>query len=42
MVSFKEVVNAADAEAIRQYVLKRANEDEDLESRTTARPAPSG
>jgi quinohemoprotein ethanol dehydrogenase len=42
MVSFKEVVNAADAEAIRQYVLKRANEDKALESRTTARPAPRG
>jgi alcohol dehydrogenase (cytochrome c)/quinohemoprotein ethanol dehydrogenase len=38
MVSFKEVVTAADAEAIRQYVLKRANEDKALESRTTARP----
>ena len=42
MVSFKEVVTAADAEAIRQYVLKRANEDKALESRTTARPAPRG
>ena len=42
MVSFKEVVNAADAEAIRQYVLKRANEDKALESRTVARPAPRG
>ena len=40
MVSFKEVVTAADAEAIRQYVLKRANEDKALESRTAARPAP--
>jgi alcohol dehydrogenase (cytochrome c)/quinohemoprotein ethanol dehydrogenase len=40
MVSFKEVVTAGDAEAIRQYVLKRANEDKALESRTVARPAP--
>lgn len=38
MVSFKEVVSAADAEAIRQYVLKRANEDKALESRTVAKP----
>jgi quinohemoprotein ethanol dehydrogenase len=30
MVSFKEVVTAADAEAIRQYVIKRANEDKAL------------
>ena len=42
MVSFKEVVSAADAEALRQYVLKRANEDKELESRTVARPAPRG
>jgi glucose dehydrogenase len=40
MVSFKEVVSAADAEAIRQYLIKRANEDKALESRTTARPVP--
>ena len=40
MVSFREVVSAADAEAIRQYVLKRANEDKELESRTVARPVP--
>jgi alcohol dehydrogenase (cytochrome c)/quinohemoprotein ethanol dehydrogenase len=42
MVSFMQVVNQADAEAIRQYVLKRANEDKALESRTAARPAPRG
>jgi len=40
MVSFMQVVSIADAEAIRQYVLKRANEDKALESRATARPAP--
>jgi alcohol dehydrogenase (cytochrome c)/quinohemoprotein ethanol dehydrogenase len=39
MVSFKEVVTAADAEAIRQYLLKRANEDKALEGRSAARPA---
>lgn len=32
MVSFKEAITAADAEAIRQYVLKRANEDKALEN----------
>jgi quinohemoprotein ethanol dehydrogenase len=31
MVSFKSVVTAADAEAIRQYLIKRANEDKALE-----------
>jgi quinohemoprotein ethanol dehydrogenase len=31
MVSFKRVVTAADAEAIRQYLIKRANEDKALE-----------
>ena len=30
MVSFKEVVTAADAEAIRHYLIKRANEDKAL------------
>jgi alcohol dehydrogenase (cytochrome c)/quinohemoprotein ethanol dehydrogenase len=34
MVSFKEVVSATDAEAIRQYLLKRANEDKALERGT--------
>ncbi|MBO9517639.1 MAG: PQQ-dependent dehydrogenase, methanol/ethanol family [Porphyrobacter sp.] len=38
MVSFKEVVTAADAEAIRQYVLKRANEDKALEGKAAIRP----
>jgi quinohemoprotein ethanol dehydrogenase len=33
MVSFREAVSAADAEAIRQYVIKRANEDKALEPR---------
>ena len=42
MVSFRQVVNQADAEAIRQYLLKRANEDKALEGRATARPAPRG
>jgi len=37
MVSFREVVNDADAEAIRQYVLKRANEDKALERRSAPR-----
>ena len=32
MVSFKRVVSAEDAEAIRQYLIKRANEDKALES----------
>ncbi|MEO6387664.1 MAG: PQQ-dependent dehydrogenase, methanol/ethanol family [Croceibacterium sp.] len=40
MVSFKQAVTPDDAEAIRQYVLKRANEDLALTSRTTARPVP--
>ena len=31
MVSFKQVVNGDDAEAIRQYLIKRANEDKALE-----------
>ena len=31
MVSFKSAVKAADAEAIRQYLIKRANEDKALE-----------
>ena len=31
MVSFKRVVTAQDAEAIRQYLIKRANEDKALE-----------
>jgi len=31
MVSFKSAVNAGDAEAIRQYIIKRANEDKALE-----------
>jgi alcohol dehydrogenase (cytochrome c)/quinohemoprotein ethanol dehydrogenase len=33
MVSFKEVVTAADAEAVRQYLIKRANEDKALEGK---------
>jgi alcohol dehydrogenase (cytochrome c)/quinohemoprotein ethanol dehydrogenase len=40
MVSFSEVVKPEDAEAIRQYVLKRANEDKALENRTVAHPVP--
>jgi len=31
MVSFKAALKPADAEAIRQYVIKRANEDKALE-----------
>jgi quinohemoprotein ethanol dehydrogenase len=31
MASFKSVVTAADAEAIRQYLINRANEDKALE-----------
>lgn len=33
MVSFKAVMNPADAEAIRQYLIKRANEDKALEEK---------
>jgi len=40
MVSFKSALTAEDVEAIRQYVIKRANEDKALESRTVALPAP--
>jgi len=40
MVSFAEVVKPDDAEAIRQYLIKRANEDKQLENRTIAHPAP--
>ena len=40
MVSFAEVVKPEDAEAIRQYLIKRANEDKQLENRTVAHPAP--
>ena len=35
MVSFKRVVTAEDAEAIRQYLIKRANEDKALELTAT-------
>jgi quinohemoprotein ethanol dehydrogenase len=31
MVSFKRVIGAEDAETIRQYLIKRANEDKALE-----------
>ncbi len=31
MVSFKAALTAEDAEAIRQYLIKRANEDKALE-----------
>ena len=31
MVSFKSALSAADVEAIRQYVIRRANEDKALE-----------
>jgi quinohemoprotein ethanol dehydrogenase len=34
MVSFKRVITAQDAEAIRQYLIKRANEDKALELAT--------
>jgi alcohol dehydrogenase (cytochrome c)/quinohemoprotein ethanol dehydrogenase len=33
MVSFKEVVSADDAEGVRQYLIKRANEDKALEGK---------
>ena len=36
MVSFKVALTPADAEAIRQYVIKRANEDKALEGRSGA------
>ena len=36
MVSFARAVNAADAEAIRHYLIKRANEDKALERRNGA------
>jgi alcohol dehydrogenase (cytochrome c)/quinohemoprotein ethanol dehydrogenase len=33
MVSFASALRPADAEAIRQYLIKRANEDKALENR---------
>jgi alcohol dehydrogenase (cytochrome c)/quinohemoprotein ethanol dehydrogenase len=42
MVSFKVAVTPEDAEAIRQYVIKRANEDKALEDRSAARPPAHG
>ena len=36
MVSFKSALNAADAEAIRAYLIHRANEDKALESQKVA------
>ena len=37
MVSFKSVLSADDAEAIRQYLISRANEDKALEAKTGQR-----
>ena len=33
MVSFKSALKAADSEAIRQYLIKRANDDKALEGK---------
>jgi alcohol dehydrogenase (cytochrome c)/quinohemoprotein ethanol dehydrogenase len=35
MVSFKSVLKPEDAEAIRQYLISRANEDKKLETRSS-------
>jgi len=41
MVSFAKAMKPADVEAIRQYIIKRANEDKALEGAgSPARPAP--
>ena len=37
MVSFATALRPADAEAIRQYLIKRANEDKALEGQATSR-----
>ena len=37
MVSFATALRPADAEAIRQYLIKRANEDKALEALTTSK-----
>ena len=39
MVSFKAALTAEDAEAIRQYVIKRANEDKALETQRQLIPS---